>query len=521
LGELTQFVPFELVDSVLEETGKVQQRLRDLPSRVGVYFVLALALFSDVGYAKVWSKLVAGLKGLEGLDVVAPSEKALRDLRRRVGVPPLKALFEVLAGFLAQPRTPGTRYRRWRTVAFDGCSSIKAPDGDRTRPWLGKIKHRLGWAGYPMVQLMTLVETSTRGMLGAVFGPTTDGEITYARRLLHLLNASMLVLADRGFDANDFIAALAATGAKFLIRAKSSRRLPVLARLSDGSYLSRIASLNVRVIEANITLTSEDGSVITGWYRLITTLTDHRLDPAPTLIRLYHERWEIESAYYALRHTLMGGQVLRSCDPVGIEQELWALLALYQVLRIAMVAATDSIPGSHADRASFTTALQTARDQVIAAAGILPSQDPHARIDLVGVIGAAVLADLLPERRPRFSARKVKSPISRYHTRPADDDRPLTSTTITEVAIAVHEPLTPDPSRRGRGAKRKPPRQAPTTHHVPKPRPAPELTPHRPDPKPGPARHVLALLATEPQRTWPAHEIEQTFQTGNLNSLRT
>jgi hypothetical protein len=45
LGELTQYLPFELVDDVLEQTKTVQRRLRDLPSRVGVYFVLALGMY--------------------------------------------------------------------------------------------------------------------------------------------------------------------------------------------------------------------------------------------------------------------------------------------------------------------------------------------------------------------------------------------------------------------------------------------------------------------------------------------
>ncbi|MEU9181776.1 transposase domain-containing protein [Streptomyces sp. NPDC048550] len=53
LGELTQLVPFELVDAVLEEAGCVQQRLRDLPSRVGVYFLLAMCLLPEVGYRLV------------------------------------------------------------------------------------------------------------------------------------------------------------------------------------------------------------------------------------------------------------------------------------------------------------------------------------------------------------------------------------------------------------------------------------------------------------------------------------
>jgi hypothetical protein len=45
--------------------------------------------------------------GLAGVDVARPSEKALRDLRRRLGPAPLKALFEVVTGPLAQPGTPG------------------------------------------------------------------------------------------------------------------------------------------------------------------------------------------------------------------------------------------------------------------------------------------------------------------------------------------------------------------------------------------------------------------------------
>ncbi|MFD8501808.1 transposase domain-containing protein, partial [Streptomyces sp. NPDC059687] len=42
LGELTQYLPFEVVDDVLAQTRTMQHRLRLLPSRVGVYFVLAL-----------------------------------------------------------------------------------------------------------------------------------------------------------------------------------------------------------------------------------------------------------------------------------------------------------------------------------------------------------------------------------------------------------------------------------------------------------------------------------------------
>lgn len=99
LEELTQYLPFELVDDILIQTRTMQRRTRLLPSRVSVYFVLALAVFPTLGCERVWDKLVAGLGSLS---LRRPSEKALRDLRRRLGAAPLKALFEIAAGPLAK-----------------------------------------------------------------------------------------------------------------------------------------------------------------------------------------------------------------------------------------------------------------------------------------------------------------------------------------------------------------------------------------------------------------------------------
>ena len=261
----------------------------------------------------------------------------------------------------------------------------------------------------------------------------------YARRLCHLLRPDMLVLTDRGFDAAAFLEAIAAAPAQFLARLRSTRRLPVLARLDDGTFLSRIGALTVRVIEADAAVTCADGTRYGGRYRLATTLLDHRRYSAAALISLYHERWEHEVAYLALRHTLLTGRVLRSADPVGLEQEIWALLALYQALRRAMVTAVETIPGTDPDRASFTTALQTAIDTVTAADGVITS-DAHDP----GRIGRAILHDLLPPRRPRVSVRKVKSPLSRWNK--ADPHRPARSTAVTAMDITVHRPQTPQPA---------------------------------------------------------------------------
>jgi hypothetical protein len=174
LGELTRIVPFELADAVLEEVpGARERRLRLLPSRAGLYFLLAMCLFPQAGYLGVWGKLTAAL---DGLGLAVPSPKALRDLRRRIGIAPVRRLFEVLAGPQGQPRAPGIMFGGYRTVSFDGCKSIKVADTVKNRVWLGKQKASNGETGYPALSLMTLVETGTRALLGAVFGPGADGE---------------------------------------------------------------------------------------------------------------------------------------------------------------------------------------------------------------------------------------------------------------------------------------------------------------------------------------------------------
>jgi Transposase DDE domain len=345
---------------------------------------------------------------------------------------------------------------------------------------MGRIRFRMGFAGYPTLRLMALAETGTRGLLGASIGCAADrDEANLARRLLHLLGPGMLVLLDRGFDGNAFLTEVHATGAMLLARAKSTRNPRVRQPLPDGSYLSDLDGLDVRIIEADVVMTGADGSHAGDRYRLITTLTDHRRYPAVTLVRLYHERWEIESAYLALRHTLLGAHVLRSGDRPGLEQETWALLTLYQLLRMAMTEAIETQPGINPDRASFTTALEAARDQLTSATGIFPAGSER-----LGIIGHAVLATLLPPRRPRFSARIVKCSTSRYHER--DRHRPQSPATITAIGISLH---TPPAGTGGPGRSR---------HKYATPRP--------PQP-PTRRQRITAIITSHPPRDWSGKEL--------------
>jgi hypothetical protein len=421
LGELTRLIPFEMVDEVLAATGRLQQRLRLLPARVVVYVVLAGCLFAEFGYPQVWQQLTAGLAGL---GLVEPTSSALRQARQRLGPKPLRALFDLLRGPAATTAIRAVRWRGLLLTAIDG-TILSVADASAVRARYPKQRGNHGGSGYPTLRLSALVTCGTRSVIDAVFDPITIGELDQARVLARNLHAGMLLLADRNYAAANLVEMLAATNADLLIRCKTGRRLPVLTRYRDGSWLSTIGTLRVRVIDAQIAISTTDGTR-TGHYRLITTLLDPHCYPAGDLIRLYHQRWEIETAYLELKSSILGGRVLRARTPDGIDQEVHALLIVYQVLRTAMVDATDSQPGTDPDRAGFSTALHTARNQIIQAAGVIADTV----IDLVGAIGRAVLTHLLPDRRIRVKTRMIKRSNSKYQARGPNIDRHSYKATI-------------------------------------------------------------------------------------------
>jgi hypothetical protein len=147
LEELTQTIDFALVDAVLEETRTQERRLRLLPSRVVVYFVLALALFERCSYQAVWGKLTAGLGGL------CLARPAASSLCRR--------LFETLAGPVGLPGQAGVFYRGLRTVAIDGTHLHVPDDPAITWRYPKRAGERLEF-GYPLLRLLALIRCQHR-----------------------------------------------------------------------------------------------------------------------------------------------------------------------------------------------------------------------------------------------------------------------------------------------------------------------------------------------------------------------
>src|ERR1035437_6192601 len=110
---------------------------------------------------------------------------------------------------------------------------------------------------------------------------------------------------------------------------------------------------------------------------------------------------------------------------------MWALLSLYQALRIAVTDAGQTVPGTDPDRASYQIAVQAAQATATHARNAITGPAALARS-----VGRAVLADLLPPGRPRGCPRRVKSPLSRWNKRPPG--KPRQSQRVTSITTSGH-----------------------------------------------------------------------------------
>ncbi len=223
---------------------------------------------------------------------------------------------------------------------------------------------------------LAAAESGTGALIGATLGPYTVGEQTLARDLLPALGPGMVVLADRNFLSHTLVRDVLGTGAHILWRASASFRLTPIKVLAEGTYLAVLhparksdgPPITVRVIEYTVHTTPEGGvEESSEVFALVTDLLDIEDYPALDLACAYPMRWECETVIGHHKTDMGPGMaVLRSHDPEGVAQEMWALFAVYQAIHTLIGAAVDAA-GIPPDKISFPHALAAATDTVTAA----------------------------------------------------------------------------------------------------------------------------------------------------------
>jgi len=412
IGALTKTFPPELVDHVVTTTDTREVRRRLLPARLTVYFVLALWLFRgrNCGYGRVMSKLVDGLyhrrRGQQLLEGVLdpagwvdagqgrrwrpPNISSLSRARARLGADPLHMLFEQVAGPVggsadgsAGDPVPGVFCCGLRVVSIDGSTS-DLPDTKENAAFFSRPSNGTRDGAFPQVRWLVAAESGTGALLGASFGPYTVGEQTLAKDLLPVLGPGMVVLADRNFLSHALARDVLATGAHILWRASASFTLTPTQVLAEGSYLAVLhparkadgPPITVRVIEYTVHTSPADGTTTGGGdgdeeetsevFALVTDLLDPEAYPALDLACAYPMRWGCETVIGHHKTDMGEGMpVLRSKDPEGVAQEMWALFAVYQAIHTLIGAAVDAT-GIPPEKISFPQALAAVTDTVTA-----------------------------------------------------------------------------------------------------------------------------------------------------------
>ena len=283
-------------------------------------------------------------------------------------------LFEHVAGPVAAGGAPGVFCCGLRVVSMDG-SVTDVPDSAENAAFFGRVAAASRDGAFPQIRWVTAAKSGTGALTGAALGPYGTGEQALALDLLPSFGPGMLVLADRNFLSWSLARAVLATGAHLLWRASASFALRPVKVLPDGTYLAELKPprasdgppLTVRVIEYTVHTRPDGGAEESSEvFCLATSLLDVEEYPALDLACCYPDRWGCETVIGHHKTDMGEGQaVLRSQDPEGIAQEMWALFAVYQAIcTIAGIGANAA--GIPPEQISFPHALNAAAATVAA-----------------------------------------------------------------------------------------------------------------------------------------------------------
>jgi hypothetical protein len=172
---------------ILESAGRRSARGRRIPADATARLVVALGLFADLPVPQVWRRLHPGAGGPD------PVESAFTQARARLGVRPLRELFDEVARPMAAHQTAGASYRGWRLMGVDG-TTLDVPDTPANARAFGRPRTGRADGAFPQLRLLALCELGTRAICGLAIKPGRRGEPVMAGPLIDRLGPGMLLI---------------------------------------------------------------------------------------------------------------------------------------------------------------------------------------------------------------------------------------------------------------------------------------------------------------------------------------
>ena len=412
-------LPYEWIEAALEYKGKASIRVRRLPAQQVVWLVIGLALYRHLAIKEVLDDLDLALPELEGRCVTA---SAACQARERLGAEPLHWLFQTSAKAWHNEDRSAFQFHGMDLLAMDG-TTLRLADSAANREHFGaQIYADKKVANFPQTRGVTLMSVPTHLVLDARFGVYKTSEMTYARELLPSIPDNSLTILDRGFLSAELLFNMVARGTQrhFLIPAKSNTKWKLIDGTDEDGTVEMEVSNEAMALDATLPATWRARAIRIADGKgklvyLLTSLTDRKLFRAKQLVDCYWRRWEIETSYRELKHSMLGpAHTLRSMTVEGVTQEIWGALIAYNLVRVEIAKAALEANCQPTD-ISFTLAFRTIQYELFIAAatqaqGKLPAGLKRLRQRLV--------LDLKEFRPDRKFDRVVKAKAQRYpHTK--------------------------------------------------------------------------------------------------------
>jgi hypothetical protein len=436
---LCKVISPDVIEQALSDSGRTGQKTCTLSHRTTLWVVLAMGVLTHLPIRQVYKharRMVGGEK--------TPGRSSLCEARQRLGVEPVRLVFEQVVRPLATPTTPGAFYQGLRLMGLDGTVQ-DTPDTPANATRFERSSGGRGDGAFPQLRKLSLVELGTHIEVALVIGGWQDSEQKLVERLWDKIPADALLMEDRGFFSYDHWKTLDSQGVRLLVRIKSNMVFKPIRHLSDGSFEAKIypssydrsrdrEGVLVRIIEYTI-----DDPQRTGHgepHRLMTNLFDVERYPAKELACLYHERWEEELVFDEQKTHLDPRRAgkpahFRSQTPAGVEQEVYALSLGHFVVRALMLEAAKA-DNLDVDRLSFTGCLRILQAR-------LPECESSTPVRLeqwYRLLLDEMAQERIEPRRNRTNPRVVKRKMSKFaKKRPEHRGRPPLKKTFTESVV--------------------------------------------------------------------------------------
>jgi hypothetical protein len=417
-----------MVHASLTETGRWETRRRRLCAPVVVWLTLMLALHRALSIPNAFLKLeMASEERWPGSSAFKVTDEALCHARSRLGFKPLMNLF----GKTAEEIRPEPSFAGLRAWIIDG-TTCDMPDTEASEEHFGRPKVHRGKAAFPQLKMVPLTCASSRRVKQVrVLGCSESETKALYELLLHLVEGDV-VFVDRGLASYGLVPRCQQRGVHVVMRISAIYKPKVVAKLGPGDYLVE-AKITVPETEPGGRKTRDlvvKARMIVFWFdgdkhpvRLLTTLSPEQAS-ARELAEGYHIRWEVELGIGELKTHLSAichGKLhttFRSKSPMLVLQEVFALLATYNLIRTMMVQAA-SAHNLDPLNISFVGTLEVLKT---ALPYLLLLQTPEEwGSKLLKLLDRIAAQKLSRPRRPRRYPRKVKQKMSSFKLKRAGD----------------------------------------------------------------------------------------------------